>query len=146
MENIEDIKYTLKPQQIEVDDVEDVKFPPLNERIIEKSGAKLYFSLKDIEDNIEINNKKKKEVEAKLEVEKAKMENIEHFHPEVKEYTAEQLHTAAMYKTSVDWVELCKKQLEALDAQDKIDRDEIEEIKKQIPELNIIESPYGEKE
>lgn len=131
-----EITYKLVPINQEVEKPEDAVFPDLKDRQIEKYGEVIKFTLKDIEDNLEINAKRRKEVNAKLELENAKKENIEHFHPFVKDLTPEQLHTAYMYQEATAWVNTCNKQLEALDAQDKIDNDEIEEIKKQIPELN----------
>lgn len=146
-----DITYKLVPINVEAEKLEDAVFPELKDRKIEKQGQPIFFSIKDIEDNMAINAKIRKETEAKLELELAKKENIEHFHHFVKDLTPEQLFTAHMYKESSAWVDISNKKLADLDRQDKIDLDEIEEIKKQIPEIAKelekeapIESPYVE--
>ena len=138
------IEYKLQPVHLEADSVDEVEFPPLNERVIEKHGEVLKFSLKDIENNLAHNAKLRKENDAKLEYEKAMKENIEGHHPFVLDLTPEQLHTAAMYKKACDFVTLCEATLKSIDAQDEIDNAEIAEIKRQIPDLAVVESPFSE--
>ena len=140
MEN--DIKYSLVPVNIIADSVEKVEIPLANERKIMKMGQPIYFSIKDIEDNLAANAKTRKETLAKLEYEVARKENIEHHHPFVLDFTAEQLYTIHMYKEACSWVDICNKKIEGLDDQDKIDNDELAEVRKQIPELALIESPF----
>ena len=141
------ITYKLKPVNLEVNSVEEIKFIPFRERIIEKHGEVIPFTLKEIEDTISENVKRRKENVAKLEYETAKKENIEHFHPFVKELTPEQLFTAHMYKEACAWIDISNKNIEDIDNQTKLDNEEIVEIKKQIPDLDIkesVESPYVE--
>lgn len=138
----EKITYNLVPIELQVEDLEDIKFPHIKDRKIEKKGQSIFFTMKDIESNIEYNAKTRKEITAKLENEKAKKENIEHFHKEVLDLTPEELHTIHMYKESCDWVDACNKQLENLDKQDIIDSDEIEAIKSQIPDFNLVEEKH----
>lgn len=141
------ITYKLKPVNLEVNDVKEIKFIPFKERVIEKHGEVIPLTLKEIEDTITENVKRRKENVAKLEYETAKKKNIEHFHPFVKDLTPEQLFTAHMYKEACAWIEISSKNIEDIDNQNKIDNEEIEEIKKQIPDLDIkesVESPYVE--
>ena len=141
------ITYKLKPINLVADSVEDIKLPPYNERVIEKYGEVIPLTLKEIEDTLAENIKRKKENLAKLQYETARKENIEHFHPFVKELTPEQLLTAHMYKEACAWIEISNKNIASIDEQNKIDTEEIAEIKKQIPDLDIkepVESPYVE--
>lgn len=142
-----DITYKLVPINLELDKPEDAVPPALNERVIEKHGEVIKFTLKDIEDTVAENVKRKKENLAKLQYETARKENIEHFHPFVKDLTPEQLLTVYMYKEACSWIEISNKNIENIDKQNKIDQDEIAEIKKQIPFLDVkepVESPYVE--
>lgn len=130
------IVYKLVPIELKIEDLEDIVFPNIKDRKIEKQGQSIFFSMKDIENNLEHNAKTRKETTTKLDLEKAKKENIESFHPFVLDLTEEQLHTAFMYKSACDWVKLCTQQLDSIDKQDLIDNEEIEEIKKQIPDFD----------
>lgn len=67
---------------------------------IEKSNIKVTFTLRDIETQIEYWNKKIKEMKAQVEVEKAKITNIEQFHAFVKDFDDKQLHAIGMYNDS----------------------------------------------
>lgn len=150
------MEYKLKPVDVLSSPEGEITLPNKKERIIEKHGEILYLSIHDIEENIKHNQKTKKEVQAKLDLEKAKKENIEHYHDFVLDMSPEDLHTAHMYKESSSWVEICKKQLDALNEQERKDNDEIEEILKQIPILveeveseqdnnsELVKSPYVE--
>lgn len=68
--------------------------------VIEKGGVTVDFTLQDVENDIRHNTKLKKELEARLKLDKAKVENIEHFHPWVKDWSDEQLSIAHLYAES----------------------------------------------
>ena len=67
---------------------------------IEKSGIKATFTLAQVNEHEVMLTTRRKELSAELEVEKAKMVNIEDFHPEVKDMSGVTLTAAALYKDS----------------------------------------------
>jgi len=134
------MEYKFKPLDINVDDVKDISLPSPRDRVIEKRGHVLTFTLNEVEDNTRLLLKDKKEQEAKLKYEESVIENIEHFHKFVKKLTDEQLLTVWMYKNSKGHVELCKENLAKINKQLKDDEEEVAEIIKQIPELDEIKS------
>ena len=139
MENKE-LKYNLQPMNFNVEELDKLEFPSLKDRVIEKRGHLITFTLNQIEDNTRELLKTKKELTAKRQYEAAVMENIEHFHKFVKKLTPEQLLTVWMYKNSLGHVELCDANLAKIDKQLKEDEEEVAEIMKQIPELKEIKS------
>lgn len=66
-------------------------------RVIEEHGFVNTLTLAEMEDILNHNQETLKEIEGMAFNEKAKMENIEHFHPFVKEMSNEDLFTAGMY-------------------------------------------------
>jgi len=131
------MQYNFKPVNINADSPEGVVFPDLKERVIEKRGHVITFTLAQVEENTRQHEKVKRELEAKRDLENAKMINIEGFHPFVKELSEEDLHTAWMYFESKSISKVCESKLKELYAQMLNDKNEVEEIKKQIPELNV---------
>lgn len=130
------IEYKLKPLELSVESVEDIYVPELKDRVIEKTGHTVEFSLADTELDLKNIDKNLLELKAKKELEDAKCENISSFHPFVLELTDEELHTAWLYQQSKAVAELCDKKIEALE-EERVDYlKEIENIKSQIPELN----------
>lgn len=132
------MEYNLKPIHTVLDNVDDLDkafSTDLKDRIIEKRGAVQEFTMNDIEYNMKELLNKKKELEAKREYENAKKENIEHFHPFVKDITPQDLLTTWMYKECSGWVSLCDEKIKQINEQIEEDNKEIEEIKKQIAEL-----------
>ena len=137
------MKYKLKPMAFVVEEGEEVIKPDVKDRLIEKRGEVVEFTLSDVELNFKEMNTKKKELEGKRDFEKVKKENIEQHHPFVLELSEQDLFTAWMYKEAVGWVTLCEEKIKLIDEQIASDEKEIAEIKSQIPELADIESPYG---
>lgn len=131
------MEYKFKPIHLKVKDPKDMQFPNHKDRIIEKRGHVVEFSISDMERNTEILKKNKKEIEAKRDFEKAKMDNIEHFHAWVKRMSEERLHTAWLYFEAKGMVGVCNEKLKEIDKQLLDDEAELAEIKKQIPELNV---------
>lgn len=136
-----ELKYKLQPVHLNADSPEELDFPNLRDRIIEKRGDVYTFSLSEIDENTAKMLQSKKELSAKRDYEKAVMENIEHFHPKlIKKLSDEDLLTAWMYKQSKGHVEMCEKNIEKIDKQLEEDRLEVEEIMRQIPELKMVKS------
>lgn len=125
-----------KLQNIALDLEKDkLEFPHLKDRVIEKRGHLITFTMNEIERNDEILKRNRKEVEAKMEYEKAVMHNVESYHPFVLDMTPEDLLTAWMYQEAKGNVKMCADKLEEIDKQLTEDEAEIAEIKKQIPEF-----------
>lgn len=139
------MEYKLKKINIDIEKPEDLAFPEFKDRVIERHGAVEEFTLSDIEANKKELLKTKKELEAKKQYENVRKENVEQHHPFVLEMSEQDLFTAWMYKEASGWVKLCDEKLKLIDDQLKADEEEIAEIKKQIPELALIESPYEQK-
>ena len=108
---------------------------PAKERIIEKRGHVISFSLEQMESDLESNTKTRKEIEAKMNYEAAKSENIESFHPFVKDMSEEDQHTAWMYYESRRSHKLAQDKLKEFDEVMLEMAEEIAEIKNQLPEL-----------
>jgi len=107
----------------------------IKDTVIELHGFVPEFSIAKIETNIEVNQKYLKETEGNLEYINAKIANIEEHHPFVKHMEAQDLFTAHMYQESLNTKKKFVEFKEKLDTQIKRDEEEIQEIYKQIPEL-----------
>lgn len=129
------MEYKFKPLEFNIKSVDEIKFPLPKDRVIEKRGHVVEFTLNEVEQNTKMLEKTFKEVNAKREIEQAKMENIEHFHPFVKETSEEDLHTSWMYYEAKQLVKLCETKMKEIDEQMESDAKEVAEIKAQIPEL-----------
>lgn len=132
------MEYKIKPLNLEVNGVDEVKFPDLKDRVIEMRGQVVEITLNGLENTQRQREKQIKELKAKSELEKAKMENIESFHPFVKEMSAQDLHTAYLYNQAKALSEGCDNEIEKLQGWMDSDNKEIQEIYKQIPELNPV--------
>lgn len=78
---------------------------------IEKSGIKATFTLGEVEAHEAQLEKLRKETEGQIELEKAKMVNIEHFHPDIAAMDGEMLTGAALYKESKTYLEKAEPKL-----------------------------------
>lgn len=107
--------------------------------IIEKRGHVIRFSLNQLEANHAQLAKTRKEIDAQMQYERAKIANIESFHPFVKELTEEQLSTVDIYSTAKNIEKQCVEKLKEIDDYVSNDTVEIADIKKQIPELDMPE-------
>lgn len=137
------MEYKIKSINIEADSADGIVFPEIKDRVIEKRGGVDEFTINDIELNTKNLLNTKKELEAKKNYENVKKENIESHHPFVLEMSAQDLFTAWMYKEASGWVKICDEKLAEIEKQLETDALELAEIKKQIPELADIESPYA---
>jgi hypothetical protein len=82
---------------------------------IEKGGITATFTLADVEEHEETLRTFKKEREAEITVEEAKMENIRHFHPVVNTLDDQQLTAVALFKESKTTVDKSKAKLKEVD-------------------------------
>ena len=131
------MEYKFQPIELKVGSVSDIVIPDVKDRIIEKRGHVITFTLNQVEENTKALLKSIKEIGAKKELENAKMVNIEGFHPFVKELSEQDLHTAWMYQESKTLAKMCEEKLKEINDQIEKDAIEVEEIKNQIPALNI---------
>jgi hypothetical protein len=138
------LTYKVKPQNIKADNAENIKFPSVNERVIEMRGQVVELTLQGIADTQLERSKKVKELTMKKELEEKKMENIESFHKFVNKMSDEDLHTAWMYYQCKALVSECVKEVDKIQGWIDADNKEVEEIKKQCPELAEVTSPYQE--
>lgn len=136
MENKE-ITYKIKNVHISADSPADIQFPELKDRIIEKFGDVVEFSIAQIEAADQDMIRQRKELQAKHDYEKIYVDNIEQHHPFVKDLSEQDLLTIWMYKQAKGHVEHCAKEIQKLNDQLELDKKEIEEIYKQIPELGV---------
>ena len=133
------MEYKLKPINIDADK-DGLEFPDIRDRVIEKRGHVITFSLNQVEANDRDLEEKRKEQESMFKNREAVIANIEHHHPFVKDLTPEQLMTVWMYKDAMGNRDIFKKNMDLIDKQLQEDKEEIEEILKQIPELAEIKS------
>jgi hypothetical protein len=131
------MKYRLKRMVLTQDENGNTNAPDIRDRQIVKTGHEDVFTMSQVDQNKAHYTKTRKELVAQKEIEAAKMFNVEEFHPFVKEMSAQDLIAAWMYQQSKGMVELCGKKIEEIDTQLKEDEEEIAEILKQIPELNV---------
>jgi len=104
--------------------------------VIEKSGLKSEFTIRDINSNLARMEKITKELTAQLELEKAKMENIEHFHPFLKDLSAEDLHTAWLYQEAKEYADQIPPKLKEIEEAVANDQKTIDEAKEAL-QLNV---------
>lgn len=108
----------------------------IKEAKIEKTGHKIHFSWNDLVKHIKQLEKEIKEVSAKAMVEDAKMKNIEENHNFVTGMSEEELFTAHMYMEAKSALMMCNKYTNERAKQIAEYKEEMEEIKKQVPGLN----------
>lgn len=126
-------------------DILNVDGTPPQEMRIEKHGDVVRFTLSDIENADKINRKNIKELTAKRTYEAAVMTNIENnnkYGQEVKEMPDEKRYVVHMYQESFAMVKAIDAKLAEL--QKAVDEtvEEVAEIKRQIPEVAPIPSPF----
>ena len=79
--------------------------------VIEKSNFTEELTLREIIGDIAYNDRILVELKAKRGVEAAKMANVEHFHPEVKDMPGEKLMACYLYQQSKVFVTECDKKI-----------------------------------
>ena len=132
------MEYSLKKLHLVVDSPEEIALPDPKDRVIEMRGQVVEITLSGLENTQNQRKKAIKELEAKAEHEKAKIDNIESFHPFVKEMEEKDLHTVWMYYQSKGIVKGCTEEVEKLKGWIESDEKELQEIYKQIPELSPV--------
>ena len=89
-----------------------------------KRNVDVEFTLADVESHEHQLRKQLKETEATITHRLAEMNNIEHFHPFVKEFDDKQLHTLALYAAAMfDWKKLEPIQKELANALSEYDKE-----------------------
>ena len=134
------MEYKFKPIEFNIEKVEDIELPTARDRVIEKRGDVVEFSMNDIDNHINVLTKARKEHAGMVEHENAIVDNIEHFHKFVKKLTDEELLTAWMYKESKEKSKIHGNKIKEIDEQLAEYDKEKAEIIKQIPELDDIKS------
>lgn len=105
--------------------------------IIKKTGATVEFSMGQVEASEAQLEKVKRELQGQVDVETAKMANIEVHHPFVLKLSEQEMFVAHMYQGAKAIVLVGKQKVE--DIQKALDdyKLEKEEIRKQIPDLDV---------
>jgi hypothetical protein len=127
------MEYKIKPIKVDADKGET--FPDHKDRVIEMRGQVVELTLGGIEQTNEQREKRIKELKAKKENCLAKVENVAHFHKNIVEMSEEDQHAAWMYYENKTAANICDKEIKKYEEYIEQDNKEIEEIKKQIPEL-----------
>lgn len=82
--------------------------------VIEKSGIKATFTLREIEANRDALTRTKTELEAQIKVQDATTSNIESFHPFVKDMSLEDTHAAGMFYEARAYRDKCQEKLDSI--------------------------------
>ena len=115
----------------------------IEDQIIEKHGFVPTFTINQLKDNLVINSKRIKELKGQIELDSAKMKNIESHHPFIKDMTDFDRRVVHMYEESFAMAKACQTKLDEFEKQIEEDEEEIAAIQAQIPELaEVIKSPY----
>jgi adenylosuccinate synthase len=138
------MEYKFAEIKTSVENIGDLTVPEPKDRVIEKRGHVITFTLNEVEANTKDLLQKKKEIEAKKGIEDAKMENISSFHTFVTEMSEEDLFTAWMYQEAKGMSKMCQDKLDQINTQLENDAKEVAEIKKQLPILEEVVSPLSE--
>lgn len=125
MENTDKLKYAVSEKNADP-----------KQAVIEKSGHVIHFTIAEIEQNDADLEKSRKEVAAKKNYEEARITNVTEHHPKILELTGEELMAAYIYQEAKSMVKACDDKLAEIDGQLADDRQEIDIILKQLPELN----------
>ena len=104
--------------------------------VIEKTGHKIHFTMREVERTQKVNADNKTNIEAKMKMEKAKLDNIERNHKFVTEMSDQDLHTVYMYFEAKKIVEMAEAKLTEFEKNEKELAKELKDIAKQIPNLN----------
>ncbi len=131
------MEYKIKPIKVNADKGET--FPDIKDRVIEMRGQVVEITLSGIEQTNAQREKRIKELNGQKEISQAKVENIEKHHEFLKALDEQQQYTTWMYYENRAIIEKCKEEIAKLESWIAADNKEIEEIKKQIPELNVSE-------
>lgn len=89
---------------------------PMN-AVIEKGGITAEFTLNDLEGERRSWQKMLEEYKSKRSLEQAKVENIEHFHPFVKELSDQDRLTAYLYGEARGVRDVCDKKIAEIEAE-----------------------------
>lgn len=101
------------------------------EVLFEKSGFTQELTLGDLDYNISYNQKSRKEVEAQVNLEKAKIKNVLETNPEVEKMSKKHRIAAYIYERSNSIIEVGEQKLKQLDEAIQADKREMADISKQ---------------
>lgn len=83
--------------------------------VIERSGIKAHLTLREVQDARRYNLKFKKELEAKIKLDKAKISNVESNHPVVKTLEPVEIAAVLIYADALDSIRKCEKKIKEVD-------------------------------
>lgn len=115
--------------------------PPI-ERIIEKTGDVVEFSLLEIENNAYQFEKTLKELKANRELKQGILNNLDIHHPFIKDMSEFDRYAVHMYQEAWALVKAYNEKITEIEKQYKSLKDETATIKEALPELADVVSPY----
>ena len=108
---------------------------PSREKIIEKTGHVITFSLAEMETDLTKFEKAIKELKGNLELKKGILDNMDVHHPTIKDIPEFDRYAIHMYQENSVLVKAYKEKLAEIEKQFEEYKAEIEEVKAQLPEL-----------
>lgn len=105
------------------------------ESVIEMTGKPIEFSLYEMEGNLARLEKNEKEMAATIELNAAKMDNIERNHPFVKDMSEQDLFTAHMYQEAKAIVKVGTDKLKEIQEAQVTDKASMAEVFEKMPEF-----------
>lgn len=138
-------KYKIKPVALNVENIDTLDFPKLEERTIEKRGDVWTFTINDMVVNKEKGDKIRLEKQGALDHAVMFMKNIEEYHPEVLELSDEKLNAYTIYYAKKTEQKKCEEEIKEIDEYLAAELKDMEDIVKQIPELKEVKEKLYDK-
>lgn len=138
-------KYKIKPVALNVENIDTIDFPKLEERTIEKRGDVWSFTMNELIANKEKAEKMKLETQGTLDHATMFLNNIVEYHPEVLELSDEKLNVYTIYYAKKTEQEKCKKELQEINEYLEAELKDVNDIVKQIPELKEVKEKLYDK-
>jgi hypothetical protein len=102
------------------------------DHVIEKSNVSVDFTVRQVSQNVELMLKSKRELQAKLDYEKARIVNVEHFHKFVKRLSPVELQAAYIYVEAKEFVSQIVPKIAELEVAVATDLASLAEVERQI--------------
>lgn len=115
---------------------------PVEERIIEKRGHVIEFSLVQMEHDLKAYDKTLKELIGNRDNKQAIVTNVEMHHPFVKDVPPADQFAIHMYRENLSFVKAFNEKIEQIEKEKAEYIAEVALIKETLPELKIVPSPY----
>lgn len=111
------------------------KAEDIQDAVIQKSGVKVEFTMREVEYVQNKNKKDKEAIEAQLKLENAKMANVLHHNPFLNEMSEEHMNATHMYYEALQKSRICEIKIKEFTDHEEELAKELNAIRTQIPEL-----------